>query len=327
MRVGNFGEVLIDKPVMTVAKPKKAEVVIPQASQFLDFKDNKVQTLTLDQLEMTYKENRADDHGCYHGIYHYVLIEKLLEMCAQHGYNAEVYDLFATNSKDKQTPGVSINPELEHRYGARAIQAHTLRRVFANVRLTNFDDDKLTTNLAVSYTQRGIQVGFGSMVKICHNQNMLGRGQFVADYTISNHYAKGDEYKTDLNGIFQKVDGWLTDAQHIVINDRDTIEKMKKSILTPEQIFIIIGALTSLRVMCDTSNKTIHHSGLYPLNQGQISQFTEDLLVEQKKCGKISAWQLYNVATNLYKAKTCEQNNILPQNLEMVEFMRRYEVF
>lgn len=328
MRIGNFGEV----PTMsvTVAAPKAAKKSVeelPSAAQFLDFEKNKVQPLTLEQLEMTVKENRGDDRSCPHGIYHYAMIEKMLDMCAKHGYDAEVYDLFATNNKEKQTPGVSLNPELENKYGIRSVKAHTLRRVYANVRLTNFDDDKLTTNLAISYTQRGIQVGFGSMVKICHNQNFLGKGQFVADYTISNHYANGEEYKTDLQGIFRKVDQWLKDAEHIVINDRETIERMKRSILTPEQIFIIIGALTSLRVMCDSQNKKIRYAGVYPLNQTQISKFTEDLLVEQKDCGQISAWQLYNVATNIYKPNTCDQSNILPQNVEMVNFMRQYEIF
>ena len=327
MKIGNFGEIPTVNISVSQPKPKREVVVAQPATQFLDFEKDKVQTLTLAQLEMTNKENRGDDRSCPHGIYHYVLIEKLLEMCAQHGYNAEVYDLFATNNRDKQTPGVSLYPNLEKKYGTRAVQAHTLRRVFANVRLTNFDDDELTTNLAVSYTQKGIQVGFGSMVKVCRNQNMMGRGQFVADYTISNHYASGNEYKTDLEGIFAKVNGWLTDAEHIVIRDRETIERMKRSILTSEQIFIIIGALTSLRAMCDSTNKSIHYSGVYPLNQTQISKFTEDLLIKQKKCGQITAWQLYNVATNLYKPQTCEQNLILPQNQAMVSFMQQYEIF
>ena len=98
MRIGNFGEV----PTMsvTVAAPKAAKKSVeelPSAAQFLDFEKNKVQPLTLEQLEMTVKENRGDDRSCPHGIYHYAMIEKMLDMCAKHGYDAEVYDLFATN--------------------------------------------------------------------------------------------------------------------------------------------------------------------------------------------------------------------------------------
>lgn len=328
MRIGNFGEIPISIELQTAPAVMRNEVATVQsATPVFDFENNKVQELTLDQLRMTNREIRGDDRSCYHGIYHFELVQKILDMCAEHGYNAQVYEMFATNNRDKQTPGVSINSDLEKRFGKRAIQAHTLRRIFTNIRLTDFDDDKLTTNLAVSYTQRGIQVGFGSMVKICKNQNMMGKGQFVADYTISNHYASGDEYKTDLKGIFTKVNQWLIDAERIVIRDRETIERMKRSVLTPEQLFIIIGALTSIRVMCDSTNKDIHYSGVYPLNQTQINKFTENLLIEQKEAGRITAWSLYNVATNLYKVNTCEQGNILPQNISMMEFLREYQVF
>lgn len=297
-------------------------------TQFLDFSENKVQVITLDQLKLTNLENRGDNRECPHGIYHFALIQRLLDMCEKAGYDVEVYDLFATNNKEKQTPGVSLYPELEARFGKRSVKATTLRRVFANVRIKNFDDENLTTNLAVSYTQRGIQVGFGTNVKLCHNQNFLGTGRFVADYTISNHYASGENYKADLNGIFDRVGSWLTNAQHVVIEDRETIKKMKETYLTAEQLYVIIGMLTSIRVACDTANKEIRYTGgIYPLNQTQIGKFTEELLVEQKHVGQISAWALYNAATNIYKPTTCEQNLIMPQNMAMYDFMKQQEIF
>lgn len=324
MKIREFGS----QPTIEV----KAKTAVPATEkndyQFLDFGVNKVQTLTLEQLKMTNMENRGDDRSCFHGIYHYALIEQILDMCKEHGYDAEVYDLFATNNRDKETPGVSLFRDLEKQYGERAVQAHTLRRVYCNVRLKDFDNDELTTNLAISYTQRGIQVGFGTNVKICHNQNMMGRGCFVSDYSTNNRYASGDPYKTDLKGIFEKIGGWLTDAEHIVIDDMATIQKMKQTTLTDEQIFVIIGMLTSIRVSCDTSLKSIRYKGgVYPLNQTQIGKFTEKLLVDKHDTGSITAWSLYNAATDLYKPYTCEQNMILPQNLAFVEFMRENEIF
>ena len=289
--------------------------------RILDFEKNKVQVLTLDQLVRTNKENRGDNHAKPHDIYHYEMIERMLEMCGKHGYNAEVYNLFATNNSDKQTPGVSVYPELEDKYGQRAIPATTLRRVYANIRLTNFDDDKLTTNLALSYTQKGIQVGFGSMVKVCHNQNLLGHGRFVADYTINNHYASGEEYKTNLPGIFSKIDSWLEEAESTVFKERKKIEQMKNTEVTPAELLVIIGMLTATRVMHDTQNKKIRSSEIYPLNQTQINKFTEDLLVTQKDNGHVTVWDLYNVATALYKPTSCEQNMILPQNVAMYNYL------
>jgi len=303
-----------------VATPAVAEVINP--NQFFDFEAAKVQQLTLDQLKRTNKENRGDDRSCPHGIYHFALIQQVLDMCAEHGYNAEVYDLFATNNRDKQTPGVSLYPELEKKYGERAVEAHTLRRVYANIRLKDFDTPELTTNLAIAYTQKGIQVGFGRNVRICHNQTMLGAGRFVSDYTIN-----GKSEKMELQGILKTIGGWLTDAEHIVIRDDETIERMKQSVLTAEQIYVIIGMLTAYRVMNETQNKKIRRVGIIPLNQAQIGKFTESLLVKQNEEGRITAWSLYNCATDLYKPATAETNLILPQNLALVEFMRQHEIF
>ncbi len=319
MKIQEFGAM----PQVVTAPTSEAVVELKNENQFFDFEAQKVQILTLDQLKRTNKENRGDDRSCPHGIYHFALIQQVLDMCAEHGYNAEVYDLFATNNRDRQTPGVSLYPELEQRYGVRAVEAHTLRRVYANIRLKNFDTEELTTNLAIAYTQKGIQVGFGRNVKICHNQTMLGGGRFVSDYS-----ARANVPKSDLKGILNTIGGWLTDAEHLVISDDETIERMKQTILTAEQLYTILGMLMAIRVANDTSIKEIrNHGNIYPLNQAQLSKFTESLLLKQKREGRITAWSFYNCATDLYKPTTAETNLILPQNLSMMEFMRQQEIF
>ena len=323
MRITTFGE----QPTVENAPVMVEPVETVDASQFLDFEKSKVQTISLEQLEETMHENRGDDNTPMHGIYHFALIHQLLDMCEKHGYDTELYDLFATNNKDKQTPGVSLNDKLQEKYGARAVKATTLRRVYANIRIKNFDDDSMTTNLALSYTQRGIQVGFGTNVKVCKNQNMLGDGCFASDYATKNHYAN-DPYKTDLKGILTKVETWLTDAEHIVIADREEIERMKKAVITPEDLYKILGLLFTIRVATDTDVKEIKYKGdTYPLNQSQLVKFDTDLLIQQKEKGQITAWDFYNAATNLYKPQTCEQNAILVQNLSMVNFMRTYQIY
>lgn len=318
MKINDFGAM----PQVELGNPQIVEEVRNE-NQFLDFEKNKVQALTLDQLKRTIKENRGDDRTCPHGIYHFTLIQQILDMCAEHGYDAEVYDLFATNNRDKQTPGVSLNPEMEQRYGERAVEAHTLRRVFANIRLKDFDTDEVTTNLAVVYTQKGLQLGFGRNVIVCHNQTMLGADRFVSDYTCRKGYMK-----QSLDGMMKTVGTWLTNAENLVIEDDRTIERMKSSILTAEQIYTILGMLMSIRVAHDTTIKSIHYAGeVYPLNQAQLSRFTENLLLKQKQEGRITAWSFYNAATDLYKPVSAETNNILTQNISMLEFMREQEIF
>lgn len=153
--------------------------------QFLDFDISKVQTLTLEQLARTEKENDYNGNPLL-GIYHFQLIQQIQEMCAERGYRAEIWDLFAANNKDRRAPGVSRLPQKEEKFGERAIEAHILRRVYCNIRLYDLDkgegDDAITTNLAISYHQKGLQVGIGRNVVICHNQTMLNREQYAATY-------------------------------------------------------------------------------------------------------------------------------------------------
>lgn len=289
-------------------------------NKFLSFDQAKVQSLTIDQLERTQLEK--DVYGKpLRGIYHFVLINQILDLCKEAGYNPEIYDLFAAQNKERQTPGVVIIPEVEQRYGERAVEAHLLRRVYANVRLTDMDDEAHTTNIAIAFHQKGIQVGFGNMVKICHNQCMLGAGQYIATYGERGNGRRSSEDKVDIPKIIEAVKSWLFDARHIIITEREKIAKMKEIEVSADQMFKLIGLLTAIRVKCDTSIKAIRENRIYPLNQAQICQFTEAMILRYHEYQRISVWDIYNGATELYKANSMDIPAMLPQNRAMATFL------
>lgn len=245
-------------------------------NRFFDFEKARVQTLTIDQLERTHKEN--DVYGNpLKGVYHFALLQQIIAMCNEFNYGVEVYDLFAAQNKDRNTPGVVLLPQVEAQFGERAIEAHILRRVFANIRLTDFDDEENTTNLAVAFHQKGIQVGFGNMVKICHNQCMLSPTNYVATYSEKG---RGRGEGVTLPEVIDTVKSWLLDARHIIVTEREKIEKMKNIDVNADTIFRLIGLLTALRVKCDSRHPGIREHRTYPLNQAQITQYTEALLIK-----------------------------------------------
>lgn len=296
-------------------EPQITEVLSNVGNQFFDFKEAKVQGITLEQLMRTHKENDIYDKPLM-GIYHYVLIQNIIDMCKEQGYGVEVYDLFAANNGDRKAPGVSVLPQIEALKGQGAVEAHILRRVFANIRLTDFDDEELTTNLAVSFHQKGIQVGFGPNVKIFHNQCMLN-----AQYYGSTYSSRGNktDVKYEIPQLLDLVKSWLVDARHIVVTEKEKIERMKNIDVPAEQLFVIIGMMNVLRVKSDTSIKSIRSNEVYPLNQSQISRFTEKMLVEYDTKQNINLWDVYNAATDLYKANMMDTPNILTQNLALVK--------
>lgn len=303
-----------------LSKAAEDMVAVPSSvneDKFFDFEKAKTQAITLEQLSRTHRED--DVYGNpLRGIYHFDLFNKVIDECTELGYNVEVYDMFAAQNRDRQSPGVVRLPQVEAVKGQHAVEAHILRRVYANIRITDFDNDETTTNVAVAFHQKGIQIGFGPNVMICHNQCMLSPELYMSSYSEKGKKGSGMEVAAMLDTL--KL--WLVDARHIIETDRERIAKMKETRITAEQMFLLIGLMTATRVKADTSRKSIRENITYPLNQSQITLFTEDMLEAYHDKEFVTAWDMYNSATNLYKANRMDIPALLPQNRAMVNFMK-----
>lgn len=303
-----------------LSKAAEDMVAVPSSvneDKFFDFEKAKTQAITLEQLSRTHRED--DVYGNpLRGIYHFDLFNKVIDECTELGYNVEVYDMFAAQNRDRQSPGVVRLPQVEAVKGQHAVEAHILRRVYANIRITDFDNDETTTNVAVAFHQKGIQIGFGPNVMICHNQCMLSPELYMSSYSEKGKKGSGME----VAAMFDTLKSWLVDARHIIETDRERIAKMKETRITAEQMFLLIGLMTAIRVKADTSRKSIRENITYPLNQSQITLFTEDMLEAYHDKEFVTAWDMYNSATNLYKANRMDIPALLPQNRAMVNFMK-----
>lgn len=301
---------------MLAVKPEVRETTVINNEKFFDWEQQKTQPISLSQLERTHRE--VDVYGNpLKGIHHFQLLGEVLALCKEFGYNSEVYDLFAAQNRDRTQPGVVKLPQVEQQYGENAVEAHILRRVYANIRITDFDDDETTTNLAVAFHQRGIQIGFGPNVKICHNQCMLSPELYVSSYSEKGSRGTGMEVPQML----EEVRKWLAGAKMLVEADRVKIERMKNTDVSAEQMLTIIGMLTAMRVKADTTRKSIRENITYPLNQSQITIFTEDMLEKYDTNKKITVYDMYDSATNMYKAQRMDIPAILSQNRSMVSFL------
>lgn len=303
-----------------LSKAAEDMVAVPSSvneDKFFDFEKAKTQAITLEQLSRTHRED--DVYGNpLRGIYHFDLFNKVIDECTELGYNVEVYDMFAAQNRDRQSPGVVRLPQVEAVKGQHAVEAHILRRVYANIRITDFDNDETTTNVAVAFHQKGIQIGFGPNVMICHNQCMLSPELYMSSYSEKGKKGSGMEVAAMLD----TLKSWLVDARHIIETDRERIAKMKETRITAEQMFLLIGLMTATRVKADTSRKSIRENITYPLNQSQITLFTEDMLEAYHDKEFVTAWDMYNSATNLYKANRMDIPALLPQNRAMANFMK-----
>lgn len=286
--------------------------VASTAQTQFDFTTNSIEVVTLDTLRRTFKEN--DIYGApLKGIYHYQVIEQMEEICRHNNLNYEVEEIFAAQNRNRNEPGVVVLPQVEEKFGERAVEAHILRRIYTTIRIKEQETDELTTSLVVAYHQSGIQVAIGPCVKICHNQCILSPERIVSNY--------GKE-KVSTEQLFERVDEWLGSFENHLAEDRERIAGLKAKILTPVEVYAYIGLLTTLRVSHDSSDKRLSSRvDIYPLNQSQISDFTEKLLKLAIDKKQLTAWDLYNVATELYKPGSTDIPVVIPQNAALAELL------
>lgn len=127
----------------------EAMAVLEKQQQF-DFQNNGIEVMNFETLQRTYKEN--DIYGKpVQGIYHYQVLQRMMDICEKYNLDYEVEEIFAAQNRNKTQPGVSILPQVEQTLGEKAVEAHILRRIFATIRIKDWETDELTTTLVVAH--------------------------------------------------------------------------------------------------------------------------------------------------------------------------------
>jgi hypothetical protein len=287
----------------------------------LDFKANSIETLTLDELKLTYREKSIEGVPSYNGIFHFDFIEKIGNIIHKNGLDFNIEEIFAADNTRKGANGVAVNPDIEKEYGKGAIQAHALRRVFTTIRINDLEDEETNTGLVISFHQDGIQVAIGPNVKICHNQCILS-----SETTISTY--GGDGKVKDMDKIFQIIDDWMKNFTEHRSYDQKVISQMKTISINYQQAMEMIGRLNTIRVVKDSKEKELKKmeanlGKTYPLNGAQINAFTERYLMKcvEMKTTDMTLWDIYNISTEFYKAGKTDFPNIVTQNISWAEFL------
>ena len=280
--------------------------------QTFDFQKNNIEILDLETLRRTHKEN--DIYGNpLRGVYHYEVVNRIIDICRNSGLNCEVEEIFAAQNRSRQNPGVVILPQVEDIHGVNAAEAHILRRVYTTIRIKNEETHEMTSNIVIAYHQEGIQIAFGPCVRICHNQCILNKERIASNYGAD---------KVTNEQLFESVGDWMNNFFDYRETDLRILSKMKEIDCTQNDVFQLIGLLTSLRVAHDSDNALIRDGvKTYPLTQSQISQFTEDYLEKAQESPVFSLWDIYNIATELYKPGKTDIPNLIPQNFALMEVL------
>ena len=306
-----------------------------------DFSKEKVQTITLAELEATYKEN--DVYGRpLGGIYHSDLINGISNMARNAGLEVEMGDMFAVNNLDGKRPGVALLPEVEEKEGERSIRAHLLRRVFAVIRLVAGESHTLPEAahgiscpaIAISYSQHGIQIGIGPNIHICRNQTILCAKQMISNFG----YRRLEMDKKDLTGPDwwrPTVEGWIDEVAKGVMQQQwaDIIQSLDERLVYESDMQQIFGGLMQLRIQADTSEKSLRTGEVPPLTQSQINHCMERVLIKhfgKGGAGMCTKWDILNAMTDTLKplndsdgirVPICDTSRLLPQLAKCAEYL------
>ena len=185
MNNGIFGGIDFNQGIEmpTVAQESMVEatqetaVAVYDPDHFKDWEEFKTQDITLEQLRKTNRELNGGQP--MHGIHHFELIERVMDIVKDAGLEPEVFDMFAAKAGGSQYPGVSLNKDISKTltFDPQAelnVAAYTVRRIYSTIHIKGFDDGESDQSLAIGYNQQGLEVAIGRNVRICHNQTILG---------------------------------------------------------------------------------------------------------------------------------------------------------
>ncbi|MCI6197504.1 MAG: hypothetical protein MR670_09835 [Prevotella sp.] len=309
---------------------------ISETRTTFDFSKEKVQTITLAELEATYKEN--DVYGRpLGGIYHSDLINGISNMARNAGLEVEMGDMFAVNNLDGKRPGVALLPEVEEKEGERSIRAHLLRRVFATIRMVPHQLPPVggfCPAIAISYSQHGIQIGIGPNIHICRNQTILCAKQMISNFG----YCRLEMDKKDLAGPDwwrPTVEGWIDEVASGVMQQQwaDIIQSLDEQLVYESDMQQIFGGLMQLRIQADTSEKSLRTGEIPPLTQSQINHCMERVLIKhfgKGGAGMCTKWDILNAMTDTLKplndsdgirVPICDTSRLLPQLAKCAEYL------
>lgn len=275
--------------------------------RLLDFNENVVQSLSLEELKETIDERNIGGNPVS-GIVHYVLIERLKQILDDNDLPYELSPIYVTSGGPKAYPGVTKIVALENEYGEGSLQAHVLRRLITSFNIKRGETDETTQSIAVAYHQQGIQVAFGPNIKICSNQCILGS---------NNRFQTYGDNKLNIERLFQIVSDWILNYDSIRKRDITILENMKNTILNYNNVCDIIGELNLIRVAKDS----LKIRSEYILQQNQISDLSLRYLDFLKSGDNkldynkgLSLYEFYNMCTEMYKPQFTDLPNIIGRN-------------
>jgi hypothetical protein len=171
------------------------------------------------------------------------------------------------------------------------------------------------------FNQLGFQLAMGPNVKLCQNLSILGADKFLTTYSAENKMPNPGR-------MISVLGDWLEEFEKIRKRDLKMIESFNSIAVPDHEVHEIIGELTAKRIRRESNR--FPKEPLPPLNQSQIGQFATKYLISRADATaahSFNLWDIYNMATELYKPDKTDMPILLSSNYAMAQYLsNRYNL-
>jgi len=246
------------------------------------------------------------------GIRHVDFIDRISECFDKRNITPNVEDVYIAANKSRTLPGVTVLPAFQEKYGEGAPETMLIRRLAGRLTFEDQSNENYNVALGFIFHQEGIQVAMGANVRVCSNMSILNSENYITTYGRN---------KVSLSQLFSLVEN-MADRYGTVASDNfSTLDSLKEIDLNEPKIERIVGDMTMKRV-----KSTIVSGSDLILNQGQISTFSKNILLSDsyKQDRSMSAYELYNVGTELMKGNKMDIPGLLEQNVALGNYFSNF---
>ena len=215
---------------------------------------------------------------------HHEILTDVQNIMTAEGYENELSELYIAKSgvilpKERE---VAFRTDINTIYDTRGVQ---ITNLVAKINMGGvLADDESSQSFALAFNKNGIEVSFGTNIRVCSNMTILGDGH------LKNFGADSIEF----DKMLEIVRLWVKTSEERRASDKAIIKRMKKITFTNflKESREIIGHFNEMLIR-DGNNA--------PLRQGRITDVHRSLLERYDKSiqfgESFNLWDMFNVFT------------------------------
>lgn len=228
-------------------------------------------------------------------IEHFDLIEMISEMTEKKGYVFQPDPIHVAKSQSKRI--MKLDPNNEGLPGSYHFQ-----RMVTRLQLLDLANEHHNTSIAIGYNEKGIQLAFGTNVKVCSNMSIFAN-KIMATYGAM---------KMPFDKMLQLAEKFINELPEIDAHNNAILNRMYNIEVTPFNVIQTIGDIHVRSV------RSAYHGVPFAFGISQVSAFTQSLLRDHDQMlnaetGKpIRLYDFYNTGTYLMKPESSDISSLWP---------------